>query len=186
MKNNIIVKLLCSIPIILIATYFIPFLGIILVLFRFFIYNKKRYNTAITLIILGFLILLPRLVNFIIEKAKINIKAPYLSEVINSNIYIKLISLSKILIVIGIILIIISYIGNILSEKVGKSIGNYFKEEQRKEYEISEKNDMKMQEKREIAKNTHFVKCPNCGGDNTIVGNAGKCKFCRQDIEYKN
>ena len=183
MKNNILVKLLCSIPIIIIATYFLPFLGIILILFRFFVYNKKRYNTAITLIVLGLIILLPKLINYIIGLT--NVKMPYLEEILNSSIYPKFISLSKILIILGVILIIISYISKILGEKLGNAVGNYFKEEQRKEYEISEKNDLKMQEKREIAKNTHFVKCPNCGGDNTVVGNVGKCKFCRRDIEYK-
>lgn len=185
MKNNILVKILCSIPVILVATYFIPFLGIILALSRFFIYNKKRHNTAITLVVLGILILLPKIINYILEITKLNTKIPYLDKVLTSSIYTKLIGTSKILIIVGVILIIMSYIGRMLGEKVGKSLGNYFQEEQRKEYEISEKNDLKMKEKQEIAKNTHFVKCPNCGGDNTVVGNVGKCKFCRKDIAYK-
>ena len=134
---------------------------------------------------MGLLILLPKIVNYILGLVKVNKSIPYLDEILTSNIYTKLIGLSKILIILGVILIIISYISHMLGEKIGKSIGNYFKEEQRKEYEISEKNDLKMKEKQEIAKNTHFVKCPNCGGDNTVIGNVGKCKFCRRDIEYK-
>jgi len=185
MKNNIIVKLLCSISVILVVTYFIPFLGIILILFRFFVYPKKHYTTAITLVLCGLLILLPKIVNYILELAKINTKILYLGEILNSSIYPKLVSLSKLLIIVGVILLIISYISKMLGEKLGNAVGNYFKEEQRKDYEISEKNDLKMKEKQEIAKNTHFVKCPNCGGDNTVIGNVGKCKFCRKDIAYK-
>ena len=182
MKDNIIIKLLCSLPVILVVTYFIPFLGIVLVLFRFFVYRKKHNRTAITLIVIGLILLLPKL----LALTKVATKIPYLDELIKSNAYPKIITCSKALIIVGVILIIISYISNIVATKVGTSIGNYFKEEQKKEQEISEKNDLIMKEKRETAKNTHFVKCPNCGGDNTIIGNVGKCKFCRQNIEYKN
>ena len=185
MKNNIIVKLLCSIPAIIIATYFLPFLGIVLVLFRFLVYRQKHYSTAITLIVLGLLFIVPKLVNYVLELTKITTKIPYLDKIITSEVYTKIISCSKILIIVGVILIIISYITNMVSTKIGSSIGNYFKEEQRKEQEISEKNDLIMKEKRETAKNTHFVKCPNCGGDNVVVGNVGKCKFCRNNIAYK-
>ena len=182
MKNNLIMKILCSLPVIIITTYFIPFLGIVLVLFRFFVYRQKHYRTALILILVGLILQIPK----ILELAKITTKIPYITEIIKSSAYPKIISCSKLLIIIGIILIIISYISNIVAEKVGTSIGNYFKEEQRKEQEISEKNDLIMQEKRETAKNTHFVKCPNCGGDNIVVGNVGKCKFCRKNIEYKD
>jgi len=186
MKNNLIVRLLCSLPVILIVMYFIPFLGICLVLFRYFVYNKKHYSTAITLVVCGLLILLPKFINYVIGLIKIDNNIPYLREVLEANVYTKLLSYSKLLIIVGVIFIVLSYIGNMITTKLGSALGNYFKEEQRKEYEISEKNDLKMKEKREIAKNTHFVKCPNCGGDNTVIGNVGKCKYCRKDIEYKD
>ena len=185
MKNNLIIKLICSLPVILLITYFIPFLGIILVLFRFFVYNKKHYVTAITLVTCGLLILLPKIVNYVSTLIKANIEVPYLDKIITSDIYTKLLSYSKLLVIVGVILMLLSYIGNMLATKIGSSLGNYFNEAQRKEYEISEKNDLIMKEKQVKAKNTHFVKCPNCGGDNTIIGNVGKCKFCRRDIEYK-
>ena len=44
---------------------------------------------------------------------------------------------------------------------------------------------MKMQEKRERAKNTHVVYCPYCGADNMLTEKTGICKFCRRKIEYK-
>ena len=48
MKNNLFIKILCSIPVILLFLYFIPFLGVCLILFRYFIYdNKKRIETPI-------------------------------------------------------------------------------------------------------------------------------------------
>lgn len=185
MKNNAIVKLLCSLPIILITMYFVPFLGVCLILFRCFAYNKKHYSTSITLIVCGLLILLPKLVDYINHIFKSPIKISYLEKILNSNIYTKFLSCSKLLIIVGVIFLILSYIANKSATKLGSSIGNYIKEQQRKDYEISEKNDLIMKEKQEKAKNTHFVKCPNCGGDNVVIGNVGKCKFCRRNIEYK-
>ncbi len=46
-------------------------------------------------------------------------------------------------------------------------------------------NDLKMQEKREKAKNTHVVHCPYCGSDNMLTEQTETCKFCRRKIEYK-
>ena len=40
MKEREIFKILTSIPVILIVLYFIPFLGVCLIIFRYFIYKK--------------------------------------------------------------------------------------------------------------------------------------------------
>lgn len=185
MKNNLMIKLICSLPVILIVMYFVPFLGVCLILFRYFVYNKKHYSTAMTLIVCGLLILLPKLVNYITSIFKITTKTPYLDEILESSVYTKILGFSKLLIIVGVVFLIISYIVNMVATKVGNGIKNYFQEEQKRDYEISTKNDLIIKEKQEKAKNTHFVKCPNCGASNTVIGNVGKCKFCRKDIEYK-
>ena len=45
MKNNLFIKILCSVPVILVVLYFIPFLGICLLLFRRFVYQNKTIKT---------------------------------------------------------------------------------------------------------------------------------------------
>ncbi len=42
MKNNLLFKILSSLPVILIALYFIPFLGVCLILLRYFMYDNKK------------------------------------------------------------------------------------------------------------------------------------------------
>ena len=70
MKNNIILKILLSIPIILIALYFIPFLGVCLIIFKLFVYgSKKSIITSVSLLIVGLLVLIPK----VLSLTKINI-----------------------------------------------------------------------------------------------------------------
>ena len=44
MKKNLLLKFLSSLPLILIMLYFIPFLGICLILFRYFVNDNKKNN----------------------------------------------------------------------------------------------------------------------------------------------
>lgn len=72
MKSNLLLKILSSLPIILITLYFIPFLGICLILFRYFIYiNKKRISTPLILVGVGLLILIPKVIYYIFNIIKI-------------------------------------------------------------------------------------------------------------------
>lgn len=187
MNENKFFKLLCSLPIILIILYFIPFLGICLILFRFYIYrNNKQYKTPILLLLCGLLLLIPKLLDSIMKFLKLNSdEIPYLNNIMNSDIYIKLLSYSKLLITIGIIFLILSFILKNVFNKVNTGIRNYMAEDLKKDYKIRKENDLKMQEKREKAKNTHVVYCPYCGADNMLTEQTGICKFCRRKIEYK-
>ena len=188
--DNSIIKLLSSIPIILIVLYFIPFLGICLILLRYFVHrNEPKYKISIILIVFGLLLLIPKLINKITEILKIDIsKVPYIESILSSNLYTDLLKYSKLLITVGIALIIITYIfKNIydkFSKKLSTSIEKYITNEEKKDYEIRQKNDLLMQEKREKAKNTHVVKCPHCGSDNILTERTGKCKHCRTPISY--
>ena len=89
MKEKEIFKLLTSIPLILIVLYFIPFLGVCLIIFRYFIYKEKYYKLPITLIICGLVLIIPNLFKYI----KLNID--FINNLISSDIYINLITYSK-------------------------------------------------------------------------------------------
>lgn len=191
MSENKFFKLLCSLPVVLIVLYFFPFLGICLILFRYYVYREnKYYKTPTLLLVCGILLLIPKLTDSIIKMLKSdNVEIPYLNSIITSDIYTKLLSYSKLLVTVGIIFLILSFIFrnvfNKLSNKVNSGIRNYMEQDLKKDYEIRKENDMKMQEKREKAKNTHVVHCPYCGSDNMLTEQTGTCKFCRRKIEYK-
>ena len=189
MSENKLIKLFTSIPIILTLLYFIPFLGICLILFRYYVYrNENHYKIAIVLIVFGLLLLTPKLVNTILKTFKLNIAIPYLKTILSSDIYLKLLSYSKWLIIIGVLCLILCYIFTSVVSKVKSSLNskfnNYIKKNEQRTYEIQKENDLKMKEKQEEAKNTHFVSCPTCGSDNILHGNLGICKHCRRTLKY--
>lgn len=192
MKSNLFIRLLCSIPAILIFIYFIPFLGICLLLLRCFIYNnKKRILTPIILIGVAILILIPKGFYYVFDTMKLNINdIPYYKDIIGSDLYnINFLNYSKTLFTVGIIYLImfttLTAIFNKVSNKVSSGIRDYINETERKNAEMYQKNDLIMKEKREKAKNTHVVHCLFCGSDNIITEQTGTCKFCRRKIEYK-
>ena len=134
----------------------------------------------------GILLLIPKLLESISNIIKFKTtKIPYLSQILSSDIYPKLLSYSKLLITTGVIFLILSYIFQNVFNKVSSKLNSYVQEDLKKDYEIREKNDLKMQEKREAAKNTHNVTCPKCGANNLLSSQTGKCKYCRTPLEYK-
>ncbi len=190
MKYNTCTKVLCSLPIILLFLYFIPFVGVCLILFRLFIYKNNKQYTLICLIVIGLLLLIPDLILRVVNLFKINIETiPHLEIIITTLNHEKLVGYGKFIIIVGIILLIIYTIISTIMKKVA-STGRIFlfssmMMQQNKMVEISKQNDMEMKIKREKAKNTHVVYCPNCGADNILSGNVGMCKYCRSKLEYK-
>ena len=109
----------------------------------------------------------------------------------SSDLYnINFIKYSKLLITIGVIFLVLSFVfRNLLNKasiKINDQIKKQIMETEKRNIEISKSNDLKMKEKREKAKNTNYVKCPYCGSDNLLSEKTGKCKFCRRTIENKN
>lgn len=189
MNSNKFLKFLCSIPVILIFLYFIPFLGICLTLFRFYVYkNNKYYSTSIILILIGALLLMPKAINLLLDLINLNVAIPYLNDIVNADIYANIIKYSKLLLSFGIILLIVSIIFrnlfNKITNKLSSGIGSYINKIEQRDAEISRKNDMIMKEKQEKAKNTHVVNCPKCGADNIFSQKIGRCKYCRTKLEY--
>ncbi len=193
MKNNLLFKILSSLPIILISLYFIPFLGVCLILLRYFIYdNKKRISTPIYIVGIGILILIPKALNLILDVAKVDITTiPCLKDIIGAELYnVDFINYSKRLICVGVIFLIISFVLNTIfdkvSSKLNSGIRDYINETQKRDAEISKKNDMEIKIKQEKAKNTSYVKCPNCGSDNLLGEKYGTCKYCRSKLVNEN
>ena len=196
MKNNLLFKILSSLPVILIALYFIPFLGICLILLRFFISNnKKRILTPMYIAGIGLLVLIPKGLNLIFNLVKVDTNTiPYLKDIINSELYnVDFINYSKRLICVGVIFLIISFVLKTIFDKVSSKLKNgitkYIQENEKKKYQISKENDMEIKIKQEKAKNTGYVKCPSCGSDNLISEKFGTCKYCRSKLinkSYKN
>lgn len=193
MKNNLLFKMLSSLPIILITLYFIPFLGVCLILLRCFMYdNKKRISTPIYIVGVGILVLIPKGLDLFFNMVKLDINTiPYLEDIINAELYnVDFINYSKRLICVGVIFLIISFVLKTIFDKVSSKLNigirNYISETQRRDAEISRQNDMEIKIKQEKAKNTSYVKCPNCGSDNLLGEKFGTCKYCRRKIENKN
>lgn len=191
MKYNQFVRFLCSIPVVLVFIYFIPFLGICLLFMRCFVYNNKK-TTPIILISVAAIILIPKGLNSIFDLAHLDKESvPYFNDVINSDLYnSRFINYSKTLFTVGIIYLILSLMLKALFNKVGSRVSNgirnYINESEKREAEISQKNDMEIKIKQEKAKNTSYVKCPNCGSDNLLEEKYGTCKYCRSKLVNKN
>ncbi len=189
MNENKFFKLLCSLPIVLIALYFIPFIGICLIIFRYYVYRDyKYYSLPMYLVIFGFVLLIPKLLFEGLKLFKINLDFTTLIDVVQSDIYLKLIPYSKKIITIGLIFLMISFIFKNavtkLLDKVKSGTKNYINKYEQEQREIREKNDLIVQERKEVANNTHLVTCRKCGADNTIVGKIGKCKYCGSSLFY--
>lgn len=177
MRNNLLIKIICSIPVILIAGYFSKVLCVFLVIFRLIAIRRSRYSLPSSLIICGLIILIPKGIH------SINSDLPYLSDILSSDIYPNLLSYSKFLIIFGVILLFITYIVQLSSNKINSTVSNYINKQEQRDREIAEKNDLKMREKRESSKYTRVVKCPNCGASNTLTDKTGKCSHCRSPLE---
>lgn len=177
MRNNLLIKIICSIPVILIAGYFSKVLCVFLVIFRLIAIRRSRYSLPSSLIICGLIILIPKGIH------SINSDLPYISDILSSNIYPNLLSYSKFLIIFGVILMIITYLLQLSSNKINNTVSNYINKQEQRDREIAEKNDLKMREKREASKYTRVIKCPHCGASNTVKDRVGICTHCRTPLE---
>lgn len=193
MKNNLLFRLFLSLPVILVLLYFIPFLGVCLILFRYFIYyNEKRVSVPVVLIVVGIVILVPKILGLIMGILNFDLNIiPSFGKFLNSDLYnVSFISYSKFLITVGIIFFVGSYFLNNIINKTKTCLRNgardYVSNMQKRDMEISRENDMRIKLKQEKAKNTSYVKCPYCGSDNLVSLKFDTCKFCRRKIENKN
>lgn len=188
MRTNLFIKIFSSLLLILIALYFYPALGICLILLRSFIYREKNISTPISLISIGCLILIPKCADMILKLINFDVKSiPYLSQITSSTLYNnEIINYSKRLFIVGVIFLIIGVILKRLSYAVSRFGSRYIRSQIHRDTEIAKQNDMTMKIKQEKSRNSCYVRCSNCGGDNIIYEKVGTCKFCRSMIENKN
>lgn len=192
MTTNSILKVLSSLPIILIVLYFIPFLGICLIILRYFMYKEKRVSTPIVIVGVGLLILIPKVLGLILGIINFDMNTiSYFNDIINAELYnVNFIKYSKFLICVGVIFLIVSFVLKSIFDKVNSKLNseirNYISKTEKRNAEISRKNDMEIKMKREKVKSTNYVKCPNCGSDNLLSEKFGTCKYCRRKIQNKN
>ena len=107
-------KLICSLPIIFIALYFIPFIGICLLLVRFIVYRKnKYYKTPLILIGGGLILILPKIIKY--------------QSITKANIYNDIFRYGKLLLIVGFIVLIISWVVRYYYHRTMKRITNSFK-----------------------------------------------------------
>lgn len=183
MKQNIFFNFLTSLPIILLCLYFIPFLGVCLLLVKFFRNSTRKSNisTSIIIIVFGFVILFPKISNFILDGNS------FFESFINTSLYnVRLIEYSKNLITIGVLYLLFTYLFEYLKYKFHFSMLRYILNLEKKNATISLKNDLIMKEKREKAKNTKVIYCPFCGADNLLTSKTGTCKYCRKQIKFND
>lgn len=188
---NNIVKLICSLPVILVVLYFIPVLGVLMFIARYFIYGKNHFFRApITLIIIGLICLAPRGLNSAIQTFHLPFTVPYLSEIVGHDLYLKLAEYGKFIFIFGVVALIASYLLRNLIESISNWVsrlaGEYTSAKHKEDLEIRKENDLKLREKEITSKQKtpHVVTCPSCGTANSITGTIGTCKSCRKPIEW--
>ena len=112
MKYNPFIRLLCSIPIILVFLYFIPFVGVCLILLRYFLYSeKKKILVPIILMLVGSLILIPGCLLELAKMTNFNIPSKITSIFTDSFYSVNLINYSKNLFIVGIIFLFLIFSG---------------------------------------------------------------------------
>lgn len=172
LKSNFL-KILGSLPVILLALYFSKILGIVLIVIRCISYkNKKLLTTSIELLIISLILFLPRILEIFKNSNLIN-------EIIASNFYIKLAGFSKSMLIISMVLLFIACILTYILNRFQKS--NSSLSQKVKNYV----NDINNLQTGELNKTGVVVKCRNCGANNVINKKTAKCKFCKSIIEKK-
>ena len=177
------INLITSLPIILIALYFLPILGILLLLLKFITATNKNNSIATILIILGLLIQIPNLLKWLTKSFKFTI--PYLDKVLEYDLYYDLTKYSTLLIITGVVLIIITTLFNKIFGSIKNTLNEAVDTYVTKQAELEHESDLEKMEKQEKAKNTHAVHCPNCGAVTMTSEKVTKCKYCRTELEAK-
>ena len=185
MRTNLFTKIITSLPVILIVSYFSIFLGVCLILFRMLVGTTKQKNMIpIALAITGVVILIPIGLDMLFNAIKFDTKSiPLFNDIVKSEVYtVNFMKYSKALLILAIIFLIIVTIAAKIRESVSKYLSSAIEGYTDKQIEYEKENDLKIKEKQERAKNTQVVVCKKCGGSNIITEKIGKCKYCRNTI----
>ena len=210
----------CSWPVILCALYFFFPLGIYLIIKKqtlhrrnIFTIGEKTFSSAISLLIYGLVIYLPKICYLLFDNNNNDLKV-----IVDSSLYSRILKYGNLFLVLGIVVLLISFYQkykgkkyrNYISLVVNKDIENLdeisLKMKLNKKvvirdlknmidkcylenYELDENENRiynitsEKMKKEELIKNTRLVKCPNCHANNKISEKIGKCEFCNSYIE---
>lgn len=185
-------KLVCSLPILLVTLYFVPPLGVVLTIARYFIYGGYHYHRVpAVLLIIGAACLVPRFYELL--QNNIGESIPVFQPLIDfrtHQLYSKLTDFGRFVSIFSIIVLIASQLLKNVISKVsgmirmasmtsGKNAGNNSQQNTRTMQKDGKPVDPSDQE------TPHVVKCPSCGKANHIIGTVGTCKSCRNPIEWQ-
>ena len=187
-------KLACSLPILLITLYFVPPLGIVLTIARYFIHgNYRYYRVPAVLLIIGAACLVPHAY----ELLQINIgdSIPVFQPLIDfrsHQLYPKITDFGRFVSIFSIITLIVSQLLKNVISKISSMIAAATMATPKKS---STANDARQKTPPTMQKDgksldpsdqetPHVVKCQNCGKANHIIGTVGTCKACRTPIEW--
>ena len=177
------IKFICSIPVILIVTYFSTFIGVCLLILRVCITKKEKlFTVPVTLFLIGLLLVLSK--NFT-DMFK-GLEIPHISPNTVSDVLNRLPSFGKTLMILSVVYFIIAVIVKgilaIISALVAflalKAISNEVKKHEEKDEKEEEKTEVEPVE-------IHIIECPNCGATVKFKGKQGTCKYCKSVVEYK-
>ena len=183
-------KLICSLPVLLATLYFVPPLGVILTISRYFIYGSYRYyRVPAVLLIVGCLCLAPRLYELLQQNIgdSVPVFQPFI-DFRNHQLYQKVTDFGRFIAIFSIIMLILS---QLLKNIIGKAssalrmlqeANSNSSNSQQNKSTLTHDNPAKHQTDQTTP---HIVKCQNCGAATQIIGTVGKCKSCRKPLEWQ-
>ena len=182
-------KLVCSLPVLLVTLYFVPPLGVILTISRYFIYgNYRYYRVPAVLLIIACACLLPRAYELLQNNfgEQIPIIQPFI-DFRAHELYPKITTFGRFVAIMSIILLLLS---QLLRNVIGRAssaislLSRAASEDNKKSSKTSTMTHDNPAKQQTDQTTPHVVKCSSCGKVNRIVGTVGKCKSCRNDIEW--
>ena len=186
------VKVILSIPVILILLYFLPVIGVIALITRYILIDEKHYfMTPAVIAIVGLVALIPRGFELLQQNFNFNITIPFLSDFLALPIYPKITDYGKFCVIIAIVFFLLSALLRKfltgLGDRIVKAFSTRRQEELTARERVAQENDLKIREQKLEMEQTELnvVKCPHCGKINHIKGKTGTCKSCRTPISAK-
>ncbi len=190
--NSIFLKILVSVPAIVLGTLLFPALGVLLIFLRYAISDtRKDRRGSISLIAIGIILFIPKIILLLSEAFHFDPNViPFFKNIITNDFYrINISNCAFALIIIGIFSLALSIIfKNLVNKFKNLLVGfvqNSIEKNEETHAKIKKENDLKIKQMEYQSQNSHVVSCDNCGATNTIVGNTGVCAYCRQPISNK-
>lgn len=195
-------KIIFSLPVIFVTLYFVPPIGVILTIARLFVFGTYRYHRVpAVILIVALLCLIPR--GYELLQNNFGGSIPTIQPLIDFRahpLYAKLTDYGRWTAVFSLIALVLS----MLLRRLVESTSSFFRSIQRASNAATSlkdedskplpRNGDEIKAKYSNAgkkidendqKTPHIVKCPNCGKVNHILGTVGKCKACRNLIEWQ-